>query len=601
MSGNSDRRASVPTVTPTPVDAQAPQPKTVVPSSEVQLHGLDVCRHPHFNKGMAFTVAERKTLRLHGLLPPVVLTQDQQAKRVIAAIRGKETDLERFIYLAALCDRNEKLYYHVLSENVEELMPIVYTPTVGLACQRFGHIYRRPRGLYITIHDKGQVASILQNWPLRHKVRCIVFTDGERILGLGDLGTYGMGIPIGKLALYSACAGVPHEWCLPVCIDTGTNNESLLSDEFYTGVREQRTRDEAYDELIDEFIQAAKHTFGNYTLLQFEDFANRNAFRLLAKYRDQCCTFNDDIQGTASVVVAGIYGSLPLLKGKELKDLKILFYGAGSAGIGIADLIALAVANDHGIDVAEARKHIFLVDSKGLITKDRSVGGLNESKMPYAHEHEEVLLSQGLEAIVKSVKPDALIGVAAQAGVFTEAVIKAMGELNERPVIFALSNPTSKAECTAEAAYLATDGKAIFASGSPFKPVTITVDGAEKTLVPGQGNNSYIFPGVALGVLATSSRRVTDSMFLVAAKTLANLVTPEQRETGLVYPYMKDIRAVSTTIAIAVAEEVYKLDLAQLQPKPVDMKAFIENMQYETTYDSFAADDFVYQPQASKM
>lgn len=556
------------------------------PWVNTMLHGVDLLRNPKYNKGTAFTADERKAFRLDGLLPPIVLTQDVQVHRVMKAVRGKSDDLERFIYLAALCDRNEKLFYRVMMEFTEELMPIVYTPTVGLACQKFGHIYRRPRGIYITMSDKGRIASLLRNWPTR-LVRCIVFTDGERILGLGDLGACGMGIPIGKLALYTACAGVPHSWCLPVCIDTGTNNEAFLADEFYLGTQTKRVRGAAYDELIDEFINAAREVFGEYTLLQFEDFANQNAFRLLAKYRDQCCTFNDDIQGTASVVVAGVYGALPLIK-KPIESMTYLFYGAGSAGIGIADLLAEAIVKDSSLTLEQARAQIFLVDSKGLITKDRSVGGLNAEKQRYAHDVPEALLANGgLAGIVRSVKPTAIIGVSAIAGVFDAEVCQEMAKNADMPLICALSNPTSKAECTAEHAYKHTNGKCIFLSGSPFDPVTMTIDGEEKTFTPGQGNNSYIFPGAALGILASGARRVTDSMFLVAAKTLSTLVTPEHYAMGKVYPDLKDIRAVSAAIAAAVAAEAYDLGLAMALPRPDDLLDYVKAMQYNPEYPDF--------------
>lgn len=467
----------------------------------------------------------------------------------------------------------------MLLKEPEKLMPVVYTPTVGLACQKFGHIFRRPRGMYINSKMKGRIYETLMNWPEKH-VRACVFTDGQRILGLGDLGTYGMGIPIGKLNLYTACGGVDPRYCLPVTIDVGTNNEKLLSDPSYTGLRQRRLEGDEYDEIIDEFIKAMKQRYGPYTLLQFEDFANQNAFRLLRKYQDKCCTFNDDIQGTASVVLAGV---LAAIKVQEIpfQDQKILFFGAGSAGIGIANLIALALSVQTGMSVDEARERVFLVDSRGLIVKDRSTGGINDEKAPYAHDFPEV--KGDLLAAVQALKPTALIGVAAQPQVFTKEVCETMAECTPRPLIMALSNPTSKAECSAEQAYTWTKGKALFASGSPFDPVEL--DGV--THVPGQGNNSYIFPGVALAVLVTGSRRVTEKMFLIAAQSLAAQVTKADTDQGTLYPPLAQIREVSANIAAAVCDEIYSAGLATMLPRPDDMLAFVKAQMYDAEYPRF--------------
>ncbi|MEI7591458.1 MAG: NAD-dependent malic enzyme, partial [Deltaproteobacteria bacterium] len=470
-------------------------------------HGVTLLQDPLRNKGTAFTEVERDALGLRGLLPPHIHTQDEQMARFLQNMRNLTDPLEKFVALSALHDRNEALFFRVVCDNVDEIMPLIYTPTVGLACQRFGHIFQRPRGMFISINDRGRIAEILRNWP--HKAGIIVVTDGERILGLGDQGANGMGIPVGKLSLYTACAGIDPAICLPVTLDMGTNNEALLADPYYVGLRRHRVTGPAYDELIDEFITAACEVFPD-VIIQFEDFANHNAFRLLDRYRDKICTFNDDIQGTASVTLAGVFSALRV-KGTKLADEKFLFLGAGEAATGIADLIVAAMVAQ-GIDIDVARQSCWLVDSKGLVVKSRA--GLAAQSRPYAHEHAPV--TDFLSAL-NTLRPTAIIGVAAVGGTFTPEVLRAMADINEHPIVFALSNPTSKAECTAEQAYLGTDGRALFACGSPFAPVQYK----GKTLVPRQCNNSYIFPGVGLGAVACATTRITDEMFLVAALTLA--------------------------------------------------------------------------------
>jgi len=537
------------------------------------LTGVDLLHDPVTNKGTAFTEIEREKLKLRGLLPPRIFPAKEQAGRVLESYHAKTSDLEKFIYLIALQDRNESLFYQVLLNNIDEMMPIVYTPVVGKACQEYGHIWRRPRGLFITVEDKGQVIDILGNW-YREKVGIIVVTDGERILGLGDLGANGMGIPVGKLTLYTACAGVDPLLCLPITIDVGTNNEHLLDDPLYIGLRQHRIRGDEYDALIDEFVTAVEEVFPG-TLIQFEDFSNLNAFRLLRKYRDKVCTFNDDIQGTAGVALAGIYSALRIT-GQKLTDQRILFFGAGEAGIGIGDLISSAMV-DEGLSQVEASRKSWFVDSKGLVVKSRD--NLQEHKLNYAHDHEFL---PDLLSAVESLKPTILVGVSGQPQTFTQPVVEAMGDANERPVIFALSNPTSKAECTAEQAYRWTEGRAIFASGSPFDAVTLN----GKTYVPGQGNNAYVFPGVGLGIIACGARHVTDEMFSAAAKVLAGEVSEEDLKQGCIYPPLRKIRAVSAVIASAVAEVAYKQELAT-EPKPSDMLAYMKSQQYQPDYESY--------------
>lgn len=534
------------------------------------LTGYDVLVDRRANKGTAFTIEERQTYRIHGLLPPTVATQHLQVERFMENLRNMPDDLSRYISLAALQDRNEKLFYRVAMEHTQEIMPLVYTPTVGLACQKYGLIFSKPKGLFISINDKGHIYDVLSNWPI-HDVRAIVVTDGERILGLGDLGCNGMGIPVGKLSLYTALAGVAPEYCLPITLDVGTNNENLLKDKYYLGLRQKRVTGKEYDDFLDEFVKAAVKRFGQQCLIQFEDFANHNAFRLLQKYRDEYCTFNDDIQGTASVAVAGILTSLRIT-GKKLSDNTFLFYGAGEASIGMSDLLVVAMERE-GVAAEEARKKIFLVDSKGLVVKDRPSGGLNEEKKRYAHVHEPIV---GLNEAVQKIKPSFLIGAAGQGPAFTKDILESMAAINDRPVIFALSNPTSKAECTAQQAYEATKGRCVFASGSPFA----TVEYNGKKYIPGQGNNSYIFPGVGLAIVTCGIRHIPEELFYIAAKTLSDQVTDEDLASGLVYPPIEKIRLVSRKIATALSEYAYEHQLAALYPKPKDIEQFIEQSQY---------------------
>lgn len=542
---------------------------------KAQLHlrgkrGVDLLHDPVLNKGTAFTEAERDALGLRGLLPPRVSTETEQVMRVLENVRRKSSDLEKYIYLIGLQDRNENLFYRVVMDNLDEMMPLIYTPTVGQGCQEYGHIFRRAHGLYISFRDRGKVKAILQNWPYPD-VRMIVVTDGERILGLGDLGANGMGIPVGKLSLYTACAGIPPTQCLPVTLDVGTNNEALLNDPLYIGLRERRLRGPEYDALVQEFFDGVQAMFP-HACIQLEDFGNTNAFRLLRHYRDRACVFDDDIQGTASVALAGVLSALRLT-GNRLTDHTFLFLGAGEAGIGIGDLIVTALEAE-GMPRVEARRRCWFADSKGLVVKSRA--DLAEHKLTYAHDHAP--LTDFLQA-VETLRPTAIIGVSGAPQTFTQPIIEAMARLNARPIIFALSNPTSKSECTAEQAYAWSGGRAIFASGSPFKPVTIN----GQTFVPGQGNNAYIFPGVGLGVIASQAARVTDEMFFVAATTLAGLVTEADLAQGRIYPGLDRIRQVSTAIAVAVAEVAFARGLTDLK-RPADLRAHVQAHMYEPNY-----------------
>eukprot|EP00092_Neocalanus_flemingeri_P033417 GFUD01036333.1.p1 GENE.GFUD01036333.1~~GFUD01036333.1.p1 ORF type:complete len:607 (-),score=182.85 GFUD01036333.1:58-1878(-) len=547
---------------------------SVVPS---QVTGMDFLRDPKLYKGMAFSLEERQTLGIHGLLPPRIKTQEEMAEHSMRNLRRFDDPLNKYMFMADLLERNEKLFYKVLSENTEELMPIVYTPTVGLACQKFGLAFKRPKGLFITIHDKGHVYEVLKNWP-EQDVRCIVVTDGERILGLGDLGAQGMGIPVGKLALNTAIAGIPPSHTLPITLDVGTNRQELLDDIDYIGLRHKRVTGQEYDDFIDEFMQAVVRRYGQNTLIQFEDFGNHNAFRFLEKYRDKYCTFNDDIQGTASVAVAGILAALKATNTK-LKDHTFLFQGAGEAALGIANLIAMAMEKREGVPYEEGLKRVWLKDSKGLIVKDRPDGGISIHKAPWAHEHKPMT---DLGEIVKEIKPTVLIGAAAIPNVFTPEIIRDMATFNKQPVIFALSNPTSKAECTAEQAYVHSDGRAVFASGSPFP----TYRGFGKTYKPGQGNNAYIFPGASLGVICTGIHHISDSVFLSSAEGLADMVQDSDLAVGRLYPPLSSLREISVKIATKVAIEAYKSGSASTYPEPEDKEEFIRQQLYNYTYDT---------------
>lgn len=489
--------------------------------------GEHLLNFPLLNKGTAFTARERDDLGLRGLLPPRVCTIEEQSARVLENYRQKPNDLERYIQLTALLDRNETLFYRVLGDHLEEMLPVVYTPTVGLACRNFGRIFRRARGLYVTPEDRGRVAEVLSHWPFP-RVRVIVVTDGERILGLGDLGANGMGIPIGKLSLYVAAAGIAPSEVLPVCLDTGTDREDVRSDPHYLGRRTPRLRGAAYDELVEEFLEAASRTFPG-VLIQFEDFAQANALRLLDRYRDRFLCFNDDIQGTGGVALAAML-SAERLTGRRLAAERVVIAGAGSAGIGIARLLTAAMV-ESGIPPDRARDKISLVDSRGLVTLDRPA--LPPPKAEFARDQRPMTLEQ----VVRAAEPTVLVGVTGRGGLFTEEILKRLGD---RPLVLPLSNPTEKAECTPEAVRAATRGSALVATGSPFPGTS-------------QCNNVYLFPGVGLGILSAGLARVTDGHFLAAARALAALAGESGGADHLLLPPIRNIRRISIRIAEAVS------------------------------------------------
>jgi malate dehydrogenase (oxaloacetate-decarboxylating)(NADP+) len=532
--------------------------------------GLALLRDPRLNKSTAFTEAEREALGLVGLVPEGIDSEDTQAQRTMLQLGQKPTDLEKYIFLSQLQDSDETLFYRLLMADPAKFLPLVYTPTVGEACLQFGHIMRRPKGLYISIKRKGHVRDILRHWPERD-IRFMVVTSGQRILGLGDLGANGMGIPIGKLALYTACAGVPPQVTLPVLIDCGTNNEALLRDPLYLGLRQTRPEISQLDEFVEEFITAVQTEFPN-CCVQFEDWAGVDAVRLLGRYRERICSFNDDIQGTAAVALAGILGALRITGGK-LSEQTFLFLGAGSAGIGIADLLTEKIVLE-GIPRAKARTHTWLFDVNGLLESSRN--DLADFQKPYAHPHTPV--KKFVDAI-ESINPTAIIGVSSVAKAFNERVIKAMARINQRPIIFPYSNPTSHSECTAEEAYRWSEGRAVFASGSPFAPVRF----GDRTLVPGQGNNVYIFPAIGMAVYATRATLITDEMFIAAARAVAEQVTKAELDVGLIYPPQSEILKTELHAAQRVAEVIFTRGLARV-PKPSDIGAFIQSETYKPEY-----------------
>jgi len=544
---------------------------------EVIVRGSDVLNEPLLNKGTAFTEEERDALGLRGLVPPKVVDIEEQVLRVMENYQRKTDPLEKFIFLTSLHDRNETLYYKVLTENLMEMTPIVYTPVVGAACQQFGHIYRKNRGMYICSKDKGHIREIFENWN-QDEIDIIVISDGSRILGLGDLGANGMGIPIGKLALYVAGGGIFPCKTLPILLDTGTNNTELLEDPLYLGLNQRRIEDDEYYEIVDEFVNAVQDRWPK-ALIQWEDFTNNHAFPILNKYREDVLCFNDDIQGTGAVALSGLLGAMRMKK-EKLSEQRLIFYGAGSAAVGIADMIVAGIVEDSGMSPEEARKLFWFIDSQGLVVKN-GPRPLQDHKVAYARD--EPLIDNLLD-VMKAVKPTILVGVSGQGQAFTEEIIKEMMNYSKQPIIFALSNPTTKSECTAQQAYKWTKGKVIFASGSPFDPVRM----GGKIFVPGQGNNMFIFPGVGLGASLCQAKKVTDAMFYMAAKTLAEMVTEEELSLRTVYPDLRKIRQISLTIATAICEMAFDTGLARIE-RPKDIRAFVKENMFIPAYPRYIA------------
>ena len=528
--------------------------------------GFEILHDKQRYRSIAFTRAERKRLGLQGLLPYKVATQHELVARVMESLRRMPRDLDRYMSLSSMQERNERLFYRVVLDHIEEVLPWIYTPTVGEACKEFSHIAREPKGMFLTPQDRGRIHTVLGNWPEKD-IRVIVITDGQRILGLGDLGANGMGIPIGKLALYSACAGIPPRQCLPVMLDVGTNNPDLLKDSLYLGYPRRRLGGKRYFDLVEEFVLAVQKRYPD-ALIQFEDFLTPDAYALLRKYRDRVLCFNDDIQGTAAVILAGVYASTRVT-GTALKDLRIMFLGAGSAATGIADLLVSA-AMDAGLGREEACSHLWFVDAKGLVVSRRT--DLMEHNLPYAHEHAPL----GFVEAINTLRPHVLIGATGAPGTFTREAIGAMSAINERPVIFALSNPTSRAECTAQQAYDWSRGKAIFASGSPAG--VVSYEG--RTFHPGQGNNAYVFPGIGLGAVACRARKIPDALFLAAARALARRVSADDLERGSLYPPLQEIRKISLDIAASVVLQAHALSLARAR-RPANLKQSLRDMMYE--------------------
>jgi malate dehydrogenase (oxaloacetate-decarboxylating)(NADP+) len=534
-------------------------------------YGIALLQDARQNKSTAFTKEERREHGLIGLLPPSIETLEAQVDRCLLQLSKKPNDLEQYVYLAQLFDDNRTLFFAVIGSDPARFLPIVYDPTVGAACLEFGHIYRKPNGLYLSIEQRGKVKEVLANWPVKD-IRFLCVSTGERILGLGDLGTDGMGIPIGKLQLYTACAAVPPDVLLPILLDCGTNNQKLLKDPFYLGLKRKRPDTDELDAFVQEFVDAVQDVFPE-CCIHFEDWKGDDALRLLARYTDQISCYNDDIQGTGSVTVAGLYNALKITK-EQLKDQRILFLGAGSAGIGIANLIVSAMKLE-GLSDADARSRISLFDVNGLIEPSRT--DLNGQQRRYAHPHSP---SKDFVAVIDSLKPTMLVGVSTVGKAFTKQVVERMAQLNERPIIFALSNPTDHAECTAQEAYQWSNGKAIYAAGVQFDPVQIK----DETYHPGQANNFYIFPAVGLAIYVTQANRVPDDVFIEAARATADQVTEAQLDKGMLFPPQKDIQKAAIKTAIAAAQKIFELNLARVD-RPKDVAALVASQLYKAEYE----------------
>jgi malate dehydrogenase (oxaloacetate-decarboxylating)(NADP+) len=533
-------------------------------------HGIELLHDPSLNKSTAFTEAEKKALGLVGLVPDITETDEIQLRRVNLQLAQKPTDLERYIYLINLLDHNETLFYRTVMSDPERFLPIVYDPTIGEACLKFGHIYRQPRGMYLSITRRGKVKEILKNWPQKD-VRFICVTDGGRILGLGDLGANGAGIPIGKLQLYTACAGVPPQYLLPMYLDAGTNNEQYLHDPLYLGMRKTRPATEDLYSFVDEFVEAVQEVFPK-CCIHFEDWTGKDAVHLLQRYRDKYCVYNDDVQGTAGITLAGMINAAKV-KRTKLKDEKYLFLGAGSAGIGLADLLCSALAAQ-GMTLKEAQSRVYMFDVNGLLESSRK--DLFDFQLPYAHQHTP---TRDFVAAIESLKPTTIIGVSTIGGAFNQNVIEAMARINDRPVILALSNPTEHAECTPEQAYTWSKGKAIYAAGVQFEPVHYN----GQTFLPGQANNFYIFPAVGMAIFATQAKRITDEMFIEAGQAVADQVPSDLLKQGLLYPLQSNILETEIQTAARVAKLVFDAGLARVA-RPTDMVTFIRKHVYKPEY-----------------
>lgn len=532
--------------------------------------GIDILHDPAMNKSTAFTEEEREKFGLVGLVPDVIESENLQLRRVMQQLEHKSTDLERYIYLISLLDHNETLFYRTIMSDPVRFLPIVYDPTIAEACLKFGQIFRRPRGMYLSITQKGRVKEILRNWPVKD-VRIICVTDGGRILGLGDLGANGIGIPIGKLQLYTAVGGVPPQGLLPLYLDAGTNNQTLLNDPLYLGLRQSRPSTEELYAFVDEFVNAVQDVFA-LCCIHFEDWTGNDAINLLARYRNQVCCYNDDMQGTAAIALAGIMSALKVT-GHKLKDQRILFLGAGSAGIGIANLLVTAMVLE-GLSLKQAQAQISMFDVNGLLEPSRK--DIFDFQLPYAHPHEP---TKDFVTAILSIKPNAIIGVSTVGKAFTQQVVEVMSDLNERPIIFALSNPTDHAECSAQEAYNWSKGKALYAAGVQFPPVQY--DG--QTFLPGQANNSYVFPAIGMAIYATQAKRVIDEMFTEAARAISDQVTPDQINQGLLFPLQSNILEIEINTAIRVAKVIFDHNLARV-PQPPDLEAFIRSYVYKPEY-----------------
>jgi malate dehydrogenase (oxaloacetate-decarboxylating)(NADP+) len=541
-------------------------------SRDVSVEGTTILNDPVFNRGTAFTEDERSKYHLEGLLPAAVDDLPTQVKRVLGHLSAKPTSLEQYIYLQDLCDRNETLFYATLMSDPARFVPIVYDPTIAAACLTYGHIYRRPQGMYLNKRMKGRFAKILSNWPVKD-IRFICVSSGGRILGLGDIGANGAPIPIGKLQLYTACAGVPPDRLLPVHLDIGTTNAVLRADPLYTGLRDEPPSPDEVDALVDEFVAATNQVFPG-VCVHFEDWKGADAIRLLARYKDQYLVYNDDIQGTASVVLAGLTTALQI-KNETLSDQRVLFAGAGSAGIGIANMIVEAMI-DKGLSREDARKQVTLFDVSGLIETSRK--DLTPSQAVYARDLKP---TRDLAIAVADINPTVLIGVSTEGGLFTEAVIRTMARAVDRPIIFPLSNPTERAECTPRQAYEWTGGKALVAAGVQFPDVTL--DG--KTFHPGQANNFYIFPAIGLAVYATRPKRIDDRMFIAAARGSADQVSQRERDRGMLFPPQDDILETEITTATRIAEHIFEHGQATVE-RPDDIHGWIKSMTYKPVYDA---------------